>query len=72
MADNVSKSVTVPTFSKKIEDFELFLPRMKAYVSMKGFSDSIDPLSVDLELPTPFDAISTTDANLVKEHNAAV
>ena len=50
MTDNVSKSVTVPTFSGKSEDFKLFWPRMEAYASMKRFSESIDPENNDPSL----------------------
>lgn len=36
--------MTVPTFSEKSEDFDLFWSRMMASASMKVFSDCIDPV----------------------------
>ena len=37
-----SKSVNVPSFSGKDEDYELFWPRFEAYANMKGFAEAID------------------------------
>ena len=67
----VSKSVTVPTFSGKSEDFELFWPRLEAYANMKGFSESIDPENMDPELPAVHDVFST-DVDVAKVEKAAV
>ena len=66
-----SKSVSMPTFSRKEEDYELFWPRFKAYADMKGFAESVDWENPDPDLPTKHNEFSI-DADVRKKQEAAV
>ena len=46
-----SKSVSVPSFSGKEEDFDLFWPRFEAYANMKGFAEALEWEVPDADLP---------------------
>ena len=46
---NSDKSVSVPTFSGKEEDFELFWPRFEAYLEYKTPDPSMAAKDVHLE-----------------------
>ena len=71
MTDSSSKAVTVPTFSGKSEDFELYWPRIEAYASMKGFAESIDAKKTDPDLPVRHDAFDA-DPTVAKKQKEAV
>ena len=65
-----SKSVNVPSFSGKDEDYELFWPRFEAYANMKGFAEAIDWENVDPNLPTSEKVLSVDDDTKKKEEEA--
>ena len=58
-----SKSVSVPSFNGKNEEYEMFWIRFQAYASLKGFEVSIDPEQMDVELPVKYNEF---DNNLSK------
>ena len=66
-----SKSVNVPTFSGKEEDYELFWPRFEAYANMKGFGEALDYKSPDPDLPKKEKELSA-DASIKKKQQEAV
>ena len=66
-----SKSVNVPTFSGKEEDYELFWPRFEAYANMKGFAEALDYKNPDPDLPVKETDLSA-DADIKKKQQEAV
>ena len=65
-----SKSVNVPTFSGKEEDFELFWPRFEAYANMKGFAEALDWTTVDPDLPANEKTLSNDNDTKKKQEDA--
>ena len=66
-----AKSVNVPTFSGKEEDYELFWPRFEAYADMKGFAEAIDWENPDPDLPSKHNVFDA-DQDVKKRQEAAV
>ena len=66
-----SKSVNVPSFSGKDEDYELFWPRFEAYANMKGFAEAIDWENVDPNSPTS-EKVLSADADTKKKEEEAI
>ena len=66
-----TKSVSVPTFSGKEEDYELFWPRFEAYADMKGFAEAIDWENPDPDLPSKHNVFDT-DADVNRRQEAAI
>ena len=68
---NETKSVSVPTFSGKEEDYELFWPRFVAYADMKGFAEAIEWENPDPDLPNKHDVLDS-DPDVKKKQEAAI
>ena len=66
-----SKSVSVPSFNGKNEEYEMFWIRFQAYASLKGFEVSIDPEQMDVELPVKYNVFDT-DADIMKIEKEAI
>ena len=78
MADEVFKSVGFPTFSKKIEHFQMWWIKFQAFASVKHFEDA---LIVNAVLPTskadanamkPTDVVNNKDIKAHKQNKMAV
>ena len=66
----VNKSVNVPTFSGKEEDFELFWPRFEAYADMKGFVEALEWKTPDPSMPAKHDVLTGSDEEQKKQSEA--
>ena len=67
---DVNKSVNVPTFSGKEEDFELFWPRFEAYADMKGFAQALEWKNPDPDMPVKHDDFTGGDEDKKKQKEA--
>ena len=68
---DAAKSVSVPTFSGREEDYELFWPRFEAYADMKGFAEALDWENPDPDLPVKHDELDS-DPDVRKLEEAAI
>ena len=68
---DATKSVSVPSFSGKEKDYELFWPRFEAYADLKGFAEALDWENPDPDLPAKHDALSA-DSDTRKKQEAAL
>ena len=66
-----TKSVSVPTFSGREEDYELFWPRFVAYADMKGFAEAIEWERPDPDLPNKHDELDS-DPTVREKQEAAI
>ena len=64
-----NKSIPLPHFDGKDENFELFWPKFQAYAKLKGFAETIRS-TLDPELPTT-EGVYDNDANKAKKQREA-
>ena len=71
MSESSGKSVTVPHFNGREEDYSVFWPRFEAYADMKGFMEAADYEKMDPDLPQDPKNLSS-DADTKKKQEAAI